>query len=213
MPKGRQIVDLTGQRFGRLVALSIAGRKRYGSSSKILWLCRCDCGQDHVAKSNQLRLGRTRSCGCLQREVTITRNKTEMVTHGMTASRDFRCWASMISRCTNPKTPEYRYYGARGIKVCERWRAFENFYADMGPRPRGLSIERIDTNGDYEPGNCRWATAKEQANNRRNNAIVEYAGRRQNVTQWAEEFGIDPERLRDYLRRKSMAQALMELTA
>lgn len=114
------------------------------------------------------------------------------VKHGLIHSHhdEYTSWGAMRHRCTNPKNPRYAYYGARGIGVCARWDDFGAFVGDMGRRPPGATLDRIDPNRGYEPGNCRWATAREQANNRRNNRMIEYGGRRQSLTQWAREIGI-----------------------
>lgn len=145
--------DITGQRFGRLIVLSLYRRGSSGVHSR--WLCLCDCGQTRVASGSSLKRGRTTSCGCGR------------ITHGSWGSPTYRSWHMMLQRCTNPRNTHYAYYGGRGITVCERWLKFENFLADMGERPLGTSIDRIDVDGNYEPGNCRWATPKQQMNNRR----------------------------------------------
>lgn len=111
---------------------------------------------------------------------------------GLMGNPTYRTWIAMRSRCNHPKNVAYKNYGGRGIKVCERWNnSFENFYADMGDRPLGIGIDRIDNNGNYEPGNCKWSNPKEQNNNRRDNAVFTYQGRTQTLTQWADEYGLD----------------------
>lgn len=160
-------VNLTGLRFGRLKVLSrVPVNNKYGIAQ---WVCHCDCGKSIVAISNSLRTGNTQSCGCLRRMTNIT--------HGMFGSAEWSAWHSMRQRCKNPNTRQYQNYGARGIKVCERWQKFENFYADIGPRPSdNHSLERIDNNADYYPENCKWASKIEQINNRRVTPKILYKG-------------------------------------
>jgi hypothetical protein len=155
-----QLRDLLGQRFGRLVVVKQATSSPKGAR----WLCRCRCGNTReIAASN---LKRQRSCGCLAREKSSKRNAT----HHMSRSPTYRSWCGMIQRCENPRAEGYELYGGAGIRVCKRWReSFEAFLADMGERPTGKSIDRFPKrNGNYEPGNCRWATPSEQAQNRSN---------------------------------------------
>jgi hypothetical protein len=151
-----------------------------------MWLFRCACGGELVACLYDVRKGNTRSCGCISAELLLERNHR----HGMRKSRTYRCWAGMITRCTNPKTKSFADYGARGITVCDEWRDFSRFLADMGECPDGMSIDRIDNDGNYEPGNCRWATTAEQNNNTRHNKHLTFNGKTQNVKQWSRELGI-----------------------
>jgi hypothetical protein len=166
---GRYRRDLSGQRFGRLVALVPAYRKPVRGW---YWHCRCDCGSEKIIHGPNLTNGDTRSCGCLKKEAQKRPRPGHGRRHGHsprgTRTPTYESWAAMIKRCTNPKIKYFKYYGGRGIRVCERWRSFENFLADMGERPEGTTIDRYpDKNGNYEPGNCRWATSKEQGRNKR----------------------------------------------
>jgi hypothetical protein len=152
------------------------------------YLCRCDCGNTGTVRKEKLLNGTSRSCGCLQRE--------QLTTHGLTAgavrqqSREYWIWNSMVQRCTNSKSVGYSNYGGRGITVCDRWRSFENFFADMGPRPTALhSIERRDNDKGYAPDNCHWATRQEQNRNRRNTRWITANGETRCLAQWARSLG------------------------
>jgi hypothetical protein len=161
----RRFIDLTGRRFGRwrVIAL-LPERQRYASGTQTtLWLCRCDCGGEGIVRGSNLIRGWSKSCSCIRKEMFAKLNTK----HGLYRSRAYQCWQNMKTRCFNPRHRAYRWYGGRGITVCERWLIFENFYADMGEPPPGMSLDRIDLHGNYEPGNCRWATVAEQLANRR----------------------------------------------
>lgn len=153
--------DLIGQIFGRLTVTRRAGYR----GQRALWECSCECGAAHFATTSDLRYGSIRSCGCLLAGKTASNSR-----HGQAArsgpSSSYNSWRGMVERCTNPNHVSFSRYGGRGIEVCERWRTFANFAADMGPRPDGCSIDRINPDGNYEPTNCRWATALVQRHNR-----------------------------------------------
>lgn len=163
---GRTTIDLTGQRFGRLTVLTREPRAP-GTQGQARWLCKCDCGSIKTVGSSALRHGLTRSCGCLLHDTLIARNTTHGLAPRTEKPRAYSSWANMIRRCTHVNDPRYPEWGGRGITVCERWLEFPNFLADMGERPPGTSIDRVDNNGDYEPGNCIWATPHQQQVNSR----------------------------------------------
>lgn len=177
-------LDLTGQRFNRLVALERAGKRGRAP----LYKCHCDCGSITIARGWDLKTGNTTSCGCWRNEQHTTHGHS---TNGQ--SREYAIWHAMRQRCSNKKCTGYKNYGARGITVCDRWLSFENFIADMGLRPGPhYSLDRIDNSKGYSPENCRWATKREQVNNTRVNRRVTIKGRTLTATEWAREVGISP---------------------
>ena len=182
-------IDVTGQRFGRLIVLGDAPKKS-GERRKVV--CACDCGAEIVCEPRQLTRGKTRSCGCLQKEA-VAKTAATNITHGMAGTVEYNTWVKIKSRCLNPKNAKYADYGGRGIKICEAWKdSFEQFLADMGKRPRGKqSIDRIDVNADYSPENCRWANHKEQARNKRSHRMVVYEGTEMPLSQACELSGGD----------------------
>lgn len=185
MPKK---IDITGQRFGRLLVVDIAkNRISSGGHQRTMWLCKCDCGKELDVATNSIMKGDAKSCGCLHREISVLSNST----HKMCGTGTYRSWQAMMNRCMNKSSHAYPHYGGRGISVCDKWRLFENFLADMGERQKETSIDRFpDNNGNYEPGNCRWATSSEQSRNRRNSVFIKFGGRNQCVADWARDIGI-----------------------
>lgn len=188
--------NIVGQRFGRLTVIGRAPNKATGNSQ---WVCQCDCGNITVVKRTSLFNKTSQSCGCLRNETM----KEKMTTHGLSQTKLYTVWEGIKRRCNNPDYCLYKGYGARGIRVCEAWLDFENFYdwAIRNGYKKGLSIERIDNNGNYEPSNCKWATKKEQARNRRSNKLITYKGETHCVYEWAEILGINKKTLSTRLFR------------
>ena len=173
-------LTLAGGRFGRLSVNSVSHKNKRG---EIYWNCRCDCGNNKIVRANALTSGNTLSCGCYHRE--------RVSDHGMTGKPTFKSWTSMKQRCLNPNSPAYRNYGGCGILICERWaNSFDNFLKDMGQRPHWASLDRIDVNGNYEPGNCRWSAARQQQRNRRDTPQLTFRDIRKSWMDWSEETGI-----------------------
>lgn len=197
-------IDLTGKRYGRLVAVAPAA----ASGRLRKWDCQCDCGSAACVATNKLTSGHTRSCGCLVSEALA------QTTHGMRHTRVYSIWKDMRKRCQNPKATHFENYGGRGIRVCAEWEDFHAFYADMGEPPSGAhTLDRMDSNGNYEKGNCRWATMKEQSRNRRNNHMITHDGRTLCLSEWAELRGMSERGLWQRLRRgwpleKALAQPM-----
>jgi hypothetical protein len=190
--------DLTGTRFGRLVVKSLACKSRNGTTK---WHCVCYCGVEKVIFSTALNRGQV-SCGCeANKAAAIAHTK-----HSLTGSITYRSWRAMKARCLNEKTIDYPRYGGRGIKVCDRWlESFENFFDDMGTRPEKMTLERRDTDGNYEPSNCRWATAQEQASNRSTSQYIEKNGERLTISEAARVIGTTRQRLRYFVIVKGIA--------
>jgi hypothetical protein len=180
----RKVIDIAGQRFGRLVVQEFAGRIKNTS----MWFCKCDCGNTKRVNGHSLKIGVTRSCGCLMKEARIRHNQSRTPLYAI--------WLCIKQRCYNPNNPEYKNYGGRGIKMCDRWwYLFQNFYEDMGDRPKGRTLDRKDNDGDYCKENCRWGTQEEQNRNRRDNAWYKFEGETKILAQWARDLGIKPKTL------------------
>lgn len=193
---GKPALNLKGHSSGRL---TIIGRNPVNATSgHARWDCLCECGKTITLNASNIISGNSKSCGCLALEV---RTK-----HGMSNYPEYVVWEGMIQRCENPNYSQYHDYGGRGITVCDRWKSFENFYADMGPKPnKSYTIDRMDNDKGYELSNCRWVTRKEQANNRRNTVFYEYKGKKYTISELAElpevkEKGININTLKGRLR-------------
>lgn len=190
-----KVNDLTGQKFGRLTVIERAGSN---SNGRALWRCHCECGNEIIRTGNTLLQGNTKSCGCLVADAS-SENGKKRATHGLSNSRLFHVWMDMRVRCRDKNEKSYKNYGGRGIKVCEEWNNdFLSFYEwsiSSGydeSAPRGsYTLERINTNGDYSPENCKWVTMQEQQNNKRCNRFITYNGKTQTMAQWARELNIN----------------------
>jgi hypothetical protein len=190
-----RIVDLTGQRFGAWTVLHHSPSDRKGA----FWWCKCDCGTEKAVLGHSLRSNGSVSCGCLGREL----QKAAITTHGMTSAPEFGVWTQIKSRCYNPRNASWQWYGGKGVKVCPQWlNSFEQFYFDMGPRPTPRhQIDRIDSDGDYEPSNCRWVTPTVNIRNRKNAQVFEIEGVVKPAVEWAAIYGISYTALMSRVRR------------
>lgn len=199
------VVEMVGGRFGRFTVVARDESRRGGQA---YWLCRCDCGQVKSVNGSSLRRNLSTSCGCLQKQRTSAARRT----HGRTGSSEYKTWLAMRGRCLDPGHTIFHKYGAKGVTVCERWKdSFENFFADMGEKPtRAHQIDRIDNEKGYEPGNCRWATAKEQARNRTTTRLFTHDGITLCIQDWALRLGLNPKTARTRIAAggKTIAQAL-----
>lgn len=197
---GRKVVELTGQRFGRLTVIRKYGIDKHNGN--VTWLCKCDCGKTTVVSSAKLRRGNTQSCGCLLLE-SIKKSNTK---HGLTGTKIYNEWHGVKQRCYSPTASNYERYGARGIGMCDEWRNdVRAFYNDVSNLPHfgepGYTLDRIDNNKNYEPGNVRWANSSVQANNRRSNVRVTYNGETKSLKDWSRYFDMPYDVLRNGIRR------------
>jgi len=181
-PKSKIFKDLTDSKIGRLTVLGFSKRE----NNRTYWFCKCDCGKIVQCLAGSIMSPKNKnnkSCGCY---TIIASTKHGATKNG--GSKAYISWAKMRERCLSETCPSYHYYGGRGIKIAKEWDDFNVFLSDMGECPDRHTIDRIDVNGDYEPSNCRWATMKEQQNNRRNNRLITYGGKTQTLAQWGEEL-------------------------
>lgn len=198
-----RIEDLTGKRFGRLTVMYQNGFKYKPSGQRnVLWHCKCDCGNEKDIPANTLRNGSSKSCGCLNRELAIERATIHGGCKNGTVENIYKIWSNMEARCYQTSSVRYKEYGGRGIKICDSWLDYSNFreWALKNGYKPGLSIDRIDVNGNYCPENCRWATAIEQANNTRRNLYITAFGTTKTLAEWAREMGVDSRTIQQRLK-------------
>jgi hypothetical protein len=191
---GKPLNNLQGFHFGSLTVLQLARSRSHGA----WWLCQCKCGNQKEIPASDMVQGKINSCGC-EHKKRIAKAST---THGMKNTRTYSIWQAMRNRCNRINQD----YSCRGITYDERWDSFENFYLDMGEVPEGMSIDRIDPNGNYEKSNCRWANQEQQANNKRSSVFIEYNGKKQTVSQWAKELNMNHHTLRSRLKKGLSAE-------
>lgn len=198
-PKGVLFVDISDKIFGCLKVIGFAEQDKNRQSK---WFCRCECGNIVKVCGASLKKGLTKSCGCMSIKNTITRSTKHGHSTRANSSPEYNTWHCVIQRTQNTKNKKYHDYGGRGITVCERWKSFENFFADMGKRPKGTTLDRIDNNLGYYKENCRWATPIEQANNTRRNVFLTYDGKKMTVSQWEVEQGFKSGVIKHRLKNK-----------
>lgn len=199
-----------GERYGCFVVLKECESIPYENSPgrRRIVLCKCDCGTEKRVGLRDLRSGATKSCGCFSRRNTLNRNLKHGHSIRGSHSSTYKAWAAMMTRCNNPNSLYYENYGGRGIRVCDRWRAFENFLADMGECPEKKTLDRLDNDKDYEPGNCRWATRAEQNRNQKSNLRIEFRGETMLLVDWAKRVGVNPRTLKYRIDNWGIERAL-----
>lgn len=196
-----RVKNIIGRTFGRLTVSSYLGPAS-PTSRNSKWSCACSCGNTFVAYGHHLRSGATKSCGCLEKELRAQVH----ITHGMTYSREYASWCAAKNRCFNPSAEGFKYYGGRGITMAPCWAdSFQQFLKDMGPRPKGTSLNRINNDGNYEPDNAEWSTAIEQARNTRKNATYSNGQETITLSEWAERTGIPYSTLRSRHRKGKLS--------
>lgn len=195
-----RFIDITGNRYDRLVVIEYIGNV---NDNRQHWLCQCDCGKNITARGDSLKAGTTKSCGCLLKDIARERMVQLSTTHGMSKTSIYSVWISMRDRCKNPNNSVYKNYGGRGITVCQEWdESFEAFHRDVGDPPTSKhTIDRINNDGNYEPGNVRWVTMKKQARNRRSNFLITYDGKTMTSIEWGELLGIRAATIRQRIKR------------
>lgn len=187
---------MIGQRFGRL---TVTGPAPDIKKSYRMWFCLCDCGVKKAISQNHLRRGSTKSCGCLSSTEMLRQRSTK---HGKYGQPIWAVWASMKQRCSDMSVRSYASYGGRGITVCDRWlESFENFFEDMGDRPEGLQLDRIDNNKGYSKENCRWVTPSQNCRNRRDTLFITFNGATLSIMDWSDQIGVNTGTIRKRLKK------------
>jgi hypothetical protein len=190
-----RFVDLTGKRFGRLLVI----QRVFTGKPPTFWLCRCDCGTEKQVRYFDLKSGHTSSCGCYRRDFPVIQKTKHGHANARGCSSTYSSWLNMKNRCDNQQGQDYHHYGGRGIAYEPRWADFENFLADMGVKPKGLTLERVDNSRGYSKENCKWATRKDQSRNRRDNVRLTYKGETRVIGEWSEILGISKSAIRSRL--------------
>ena len=208
----RKLIDLTGQKFHRFTVISFSHTADIKGKKMRLWDCECECGNKRILSSSKLNSGKHKSCGCLR----VDNGKTKNLRHGHTSgsfSPEYRAWQNMLTRCYNPKATRFEHHGGRGIGVCDKWRnSFEEFFKDVGKRPSpNHTLDRYpDNDGNYEPSNFRWATQKQQSQNRRSTRFIEYNGITKPLIEWTRYLGLsDSSTLIGYIKRNGVEKAML----
>lgn len=199
----KQVIDLYGRRFGKLTVIRLSDGY---VSGKAKWLCQCDCGKTSAVFASNLTRLHTTSCGCHKQANYRTMNLKHGATAGAGGDKSrypssYKIWCHIRQRCYDPGCPAYKYYGGRGIVMCDSWQDYANFVADMGEPPRQRSLDRIDNDGPYSPENCRWATRTEQARNKRSAHLISFRGETRSLIEWAEHLGVSRNKLHNRIFR------------
>lgn len=200
--------DISGQRFGTLTAIRYHGNNSGGSA---IWVCLCDCGKEHLARGTGLRYGEINSCGCTMSDMLSKLHTKHGNARDNKRSREYCIWLNMKQRCNNPKNTNYKYYGARGIKLCDSWNnSFESFLEEMGAAPSiDHTIDRDDVNGDYNKANCNWVLWEQQIRNKRKSIWIEYDGRKMILAEWSRELGIHYSVLMFHIRKNRSIEQIL----